>query len=58
LAAYCLTNVSRPTPNQVYRNETLRGEFQSTLRQLGFVFVWPQVNEQEAPDGHRYGGGG
>ena len=58
LAAYCLSNASRPTPNQVYRNATLQGDFQNTLRQQGFVLVWPQVNEQEAPDGHRYGGGG
>jgi hypothetical protein len=58
LAAYCLSNASRPTPNQVYRNATLQGDFQNTLRQQGFVLVWPQVSEQEAPDGHRYGGGG
>lgn len=60
LAAYCLSTSLRPAAvyTAVKQGTNYNSDFQNTLRQLGFVLVWPQVNEQEAPDGHRYGGGG
>lgn len=60
LAAYCLNTSTRPLPYDVWSTAALLGDFQNTvlLGKLGFVLVWPQVNEQEAPDGRRYGGGG
>lgn len=60
LAAYCLNTSLGPSAvyAAVKQRTDYGSDFQNTLRQLGFVLVWPQVNEQEAPDGRRYGGGG
>ena len=60
LAAYCLNNGTRPLPRDVWSNPAVLSDFQNTILigKLGFALVWPQVNEQEAPDGRRYGGGG
>jgi hypothetical protein len=62
LAAFCLARNTRPAT--VRATLGLLGEFQGLISKspgaggLGFVLAWPQVNEQEAPDGRRYGGGG
>ncbi len=64
LAAYCLNASTPTTPGAIYErcktNPQSLSDFQNNtlIGKLGFVLVWPQVNEQEAPDGHRYGGGG
>lgn len=60
LAAYCLNTPSRPLPHDVWSNAAVLSDFQNSvlIGKLNFTLVWPQVNEQEAPDGRRYGGGG